>query len=73
MSYVLPIKYITETFPSTYAFSVVIYVEEGGNPIPTEGKDHMAFVDYNFTGKNTPVTFPDTILMEVVGPASACL
>jgi predicted esterase len=66
MSYKLPIKYVAETFPGTYAFSIVIYVADGGNPIPQSGKDHLVFYDVMVTDRNNPVVIDDVLTMEPV-------
>jgi predicted esterase len=60
--YVVPIRYVTETFPGTYAFSVVMYVAAGGNPIPLPGHDHIVFHDVDIVDRNMPV-FIDTVLV----------
>ena len=65
-SYDLPIKYGFETFPGTYAFSVVIYVADGGNPIPEPGKDMLVFRDVDVTDRNAPVVIDQPLLMELV-------
>jgi len=62
-SYELPIKYVLETFPGTYAFSVVIYVADGGIPIPRVGKDMLAFHDVDVIDRNTPIVINTTLLM----------
>jgi hypothetical protein len=66
ISYELPIKYVTETFPGTYAFSVVIYVADGGNPIPLPDKDYIVFHDVDVIDRNTPVIIDELLTMEVV-------
>jgi predicted esterase len=66
MSYELPIKYVAEEFPGTYAFSIVIYVADGGNPIPLPGKDYIVFHDVDVIDRNTPVIIDDLLTMEVV-------
>jgi len=65
-SYEVPIRYVTETFPGTYAFSVVIYVADGGNPIPFPGKDLLVFRDVDVIDRNTPVVIDTPLLMELV-------
>jgi predicted esterase len=66
MSYELPIKYVAETFPGTYSFSIVIYVADGGNPIPLKGKDHLVFRDVDVIDRNTPVIIDELLTMEPV-------
>ncbi|MFW2403920.1 MAG: alpha/beta hydrolase family esterase [Gammaproteobacteria bacterium] len=65
-SYEVPIKYVTETFPGTYAFSVVIYVADGGNPIPFPDRDMIVFRDVDVVDRNTPVIIDTPLLMELV-------
>jgi polyhydroxybutyrate depolymerase len=65
-SYDVPIKYVFETFPGTYAFSVVMYVADGGNPIPKVGKDMLVFHDVDVVDRNTAVIINDLLLMELV-------
>ncbi|MDH3604698.1 MAG: hypothetical protein OEU26_34265, partial [Candidatus Tectomicrobia bacterium] len=64
--YVVPIKYRSETFPGTYAFSVVMYVATGGNPIPLAGHDHMVFRDVDVIDRNTPVILDTPLVLEEV-------
>lgn len=65
-SYELPIRYVRETFPGTYAFSVVVYVADGGNPIPLPGKDLLVFRDVDVVDRNTPVVIDTPLLLEFV-------
>ena len=66
VTYELPIKYVTESFPGTYAFSVVIYVADGGNPIPLPGRDHIVFSDVDVVDRGTPVVIDQVLVMEEV-------
>jgi hypothetical protein len=66
MSYKLPIKYVAQKFPGTYAFSIVIYVADGGIPIPLSGKDYLVFHDVDVIDRNTPVIIDDLLTMEAV-------
>lgn len=66
IDYTVPIRYVTETFPGTYAFSVVMYVATGGNPIPLAGHDHMVFYDVDLIDRNTPLTIDDVLVLEEV-------
>jgi predicted esterase len=65
-SYVVPIRYINETFPGTYAFAVSMYVAAGGNPIPLPGKDHIVLTDVDVVDRNNPVIIDQTLLLEVI-------
>jgi hypothetical protein len=65
-SYELPIKYVNETFPGTYAFSVVIYVADGGNPIPFPGKDYIVLRDVDVVDRNTPIVINTPLVLEAV-------
>jgi hypothetical protein len=62
----LPIKYVNETFPGTYAFSVIIYVADGGNPIPFPGKDHIVLRDIYVNDRNTPIAISTPLVMEPI-------
>jgi predicted esterase len=64
--YELPIKYVNETFPGTYAFSVVIYVADGGNPIPFPDKDYIVLRDVELTSRNATVVIDTPLVLEVV-------
>jgi pimeloyl-ACP methyl ester carboxylesterase len=66
IEYVVPIRYVTETFPGTYAFSVVMYVAAGGNPIPLPGHDHIVFHDVDVVDRNTPVFIDAVLVLEEV-------
>ena len=66
VEYVVPIRYVTETFPGTYAFSVVMYVATGGNPIPLAGHDHMVFYDVDLIDRNTPLFIGEVLVLEEV-------
>jgi hypothetical protein len=66
VEYVVPIRYVTETFPGTYAFSVVMYVATGGNPIPLAGHDHMVFYDVDLIDRNTPLFIDEVLVLEEV-------
>jgi len=65
-TYELPIRYVNETFPGTYSFSVVIYVADGGNPIPFAGKDMLVFRDVDVVDRNTPIVIGTPLLLELV-------
>jgi len=65
-NYELPIKYVNETFPGTYAFSVIIYVADGGNPIPFPGKDHIVLRDIYVNDRNTPIAISTPLVMEPI-------
>jgi predicted esterase len=65
-TYTLPIKYVTETFPGTYAFSVIIYVADGGNPIPFPNKDHIVLRDVDLIDRNTPIIIDQTLDLEAI-------
>ncbi len=65
-SYVVPIRYVNETFPGTYAFSVIMYVADGGNPIPFPGRDHIVLKDVDVMDRNTPVIIDEVLLLEAV-------
>jgi len=67
MHYEVPIKYANETFPGTYAIAIVIYVADGGNPIPYVGKDHIVLTDVDVIDRNTPVVIDTPLLLERVG------
>jgi len=66
VEYVVPIRYVTETFPGTYAFSAVMYVATGGNPIPLAGHDHMVFYDVDLIDRNTPLFIDEVLVLEEV-------
>jgi predicted esterase len=63
--YELPIKYGSETFPGTYTFTVVIYVCDGGNPIPFP-QDYMVLHDIDVVDRNTPVIIDTPLVLESV-------
>ena len=64
--YELQIKYGSETFPGTYAFSVVIYVTDGGNPIPFPDKDYIVLRDVDVVDANTPIVIDTPLVLESV-------
>lgn len=66
IEYVVPIRYVTETFPGTYAFSVAMYVATGGNPIPLPGHDHILFHDVDLIDRNTPLFIDEVLVLEEV-------
>jgi hypothetical protein len=57
---------VAQKFPGTYAFSIVIYVADGGIPIPLSGKDYLVFHDVDVIDRNTPVIIDDLLTMEAV-------
>jgi hypothetical protein len=65
--YTAPIKYANEAFPGTYAFAFLLYVVDGGNPIPFVGKDLIALVDVDVTDRNTPVIIDTPLQLKKVG------
>jgi predicted esterase len=65
--YEVPIKYTNQTFPGTYAFAIVIYVANGGNPIPFNGVDHIILTDVNVVDRNTMVEIVPELLLHPVG------
>jgi predicted esterase len=66
VSYEVPIKYVSETFPGTYAFSVVMYVADGGNPIPLPGKDLIVLQDVDVVDRNLPVIIDNVLELETI-------
>lgn len=64
--YVVPIRYVSETFPGTYAFAISMYVAAGGNPIPFPGRDHIVLTDVTVVDRNTPVIIDEVLLLEVI-------
>jgi predicted esterase len=64
--YELFIRYGSETFPGTYAFSVVIYVCDGGNPIPFPDKDYIVLRDVDVVDANTPIVIDEPLVLESV-------
>ena len=68
MHYVVPIKWGDQTvFPGTYAIAIVMYVVDGGNPIPAVLKDHIVLFDVDVTDRNTPVVIDTPLLLQRVG------
>lgn len=65
--YQVPIKYANQTFPGTYAIAIVIYVANGGNPIPYNGIDHIVLTDVNVIDRTTPVVIDTPLLLRRVG------
>ena len=65
--YEVPIKYANQTFPGTYAFAIVIYVANGGNPIPFVGRDHIVLTDVNVVDRSTKVEIVPELLLHPVG------
>jgi len=65
--YKVPIKYANATFPGTYAFAIVIYVANGGNPIPFIGRDLIILTDVDVIARDTPVTIDTPLLLHAVG------
>jgi hypothetical protein len=65
-SYVVPIRYAGLGIPGTYAFGIVMYVADGGNPIPFPGRDHIVLKDVNVVDRNTPVIIDEVLLLEAV-------
>ncbi|UCG72483.1 MAG: hypothetical protein JSV45_14755, partial [Chromatiales bacterium] len=65
-SYVVPIRYVNETFPGTYAFGIVMYVADGGNPIPFPGRDHIVLKDVDLVDRNTPVFIDEVLVLEPI-------
>jgi polyhydroxybutyrate depolymerase len=64
-SYQFPISYVSETFPGTYAFSVIIYFD-GGGPIPLGGRDYMVFYDVDLIDRNLAVTIDEVLELAVL-------
>lgn len=67
--YTVPIKYANQTFPGTYAFAFLVYVANGGNPIPYVGRDLIALVDVNVVDRNAPVIIDTPLQLSKVGVA----
>jgi len=65
-SYTVPIKYVNETFPGTYAFAISMYVAAGGNPIPFPGRDHIVLKDIDVVDRNLPVVIDETLVLEAI-------
>ncbi len=67
MHYEVPVKYANQTvFPGTYSVAILIYVANGGNPIPYVGKDHIVLADVNVIDRNTPVVIDTPLLLNKV-------
>ena len=64
--YEVPIKFANEAFPGTYTFAILMYVANGGNPIPYSGRDHIFLTDVNVTDRNAPLVIDTPLLLEPV-------